>query len=214
MGRTSNGSNAGQWSNSGSNNQKWTMETSGNYVKFKNVATGLYLDGMGRSSNGSLAGQWSSSSSWNQLWTVESYGNYKRIKNAATGLYLDGMYWSSNGSNLGQWSSSGSDAQQWTITTSTLKNTDADITEINSTDEVNKVLLFPNPFTSEINLTIKKPDEVNNIEVFDFMGKLVETIEKAAISNSLSIGSLLQPGIYIVKVYGTNSSESFKIVKE
>lgn len=115
MGRSSNGNNAGQWSNSGSNNQKWTMETVGNNVKFKNVATGLYLDGMGRGGNGSIVGQYNSSGSWNQQWVVESYGNYKRIKNAATGLYIDGMYWNSNGSDLGQWSNGGSDAQQWTI---------------------------------------------------------------------------------------------------
>jgi hypothetical protein len=214
MGRNSNGSDAGQWSGSASNNQQWTMEPSGSYVKFKNVATGLYLDGMGRSSNGSLAGQWGSSSSWNQLWTVETYGNYKRIKNAATGLYLDGMYWSSNGSNLGQWSGSGSDAQQWTITTSGLKSAEISEAEIISTEEDNKVLLFPNPFTSDINLTISKPDEINKVVIFDLMGKQIETIEKSAISNSLFIGSSLKSGIYIVQVNGTNRSESYKVVKK
>jgi hypothetical protein len=212
MGRSSNGSNAGQWSYSGSANQQWTMETSGSNVKFKNVGTGLYLDGMGRNSNGSLAGQWSSSSSANQQWTIETYGSYDMIKNVATGLYLDGMYWSSNGSDLGQWSSSGSDAQQWTITS--LKSASASEEGINNPEEDNKVLLYPNPFSSVINLTINKPDEINKVVIFDLTGKQVETIEKSAITNSLVIGSSLQSGMYIVRIYGTKKTESYQIVKK
>jgi len=211
MGRTSNGSNAGQWSSSGSSNQKWIMETSGSNVKFKNVATGLYLDGMGRNSNGSLAGQWSNSSSSNQQWTIETFGNYKRIKNVATGLYLDGMYWSSNGSDLGQWSSSGSDAQQWTITT--LKSAETSVEGIYITEDDIEVHFFPNPFTSEINLTINNPDEINKVVIFDFIGKIVETVEKPAITRLLCIGSSLQSGMYIVKVYGTYKSVSYKVIK-
>ncbi len=66
MGRTSNGSAAGQWRNSGSNNQQWTIVPDGSYVQIENRATGLYLDGMGRTSNGSDLGQWSGSGSNNQ----------------------------------------------------------------------------------------------------------------------------------------------------
>ncbi|MGD9156175.1 MAG: hypothetical protein PVG90_11840 [Bacillota bacterium] len=33
----------------------------GSYIRFHNVATGLYIDGMGRTSNGSVCGQWGSS---------------------------------------------------------------------------------------------------------------------------------------------------------
>ena len=214
MGRTSNGSNAGQWSSSSSSNQQWIMETSGSNVKFKNVATGLYLDGMGRSSNGSLAGQWGNSSSSNQKWTVETYGNYKRLKNAATGLYLDGMYWSSNGSDVGQWSGSGSDAQQWVITTGLKSGVIANVADNSSIIEELNVQLFPNPFASEINLAISKHDEINKVVIYDCLGKQVETLEKNAISSSMVVGSSLQSGIYVVNVYGTNSSKSYKIIKK
>jgi hypothetical protein len=214
MGRTSNGDNAGQWGGSGSSNQKWTMESTGSNVKFKNVATGLYLDGMGRNSNGSLAGQWSSSGSTNQQWTIETSGSYSRIRNVATGLYLDGMYWSSNGSDLGQWSNSGSDAQLWTITTG-LKSAKATEEGISISEQKDiKVQLFPNPFASIINLTINKPEEINRVVIFDLMGTQVETIEKSLITSSLLIGSSLKSGMYIVKVYGTNRTESYKIVKK
>jgi hypothetical protein len=70
MGRTSNGSIAGQWASSTSNNQQWTKETAGNYVKFKNRATGLYLDGLGQTTSGADLGQWSTSSSNNQQWSA------------------------------------------------------------------------------------------------------------------------------------------------
>ncbi len=115
MGSTANGSNACQWGNSNSTNQKWTIINSGSYVMIQNRATGLYLDGMGRTSNGSVCGQWSYSGSANQQWTQEAMGNNVRFKNRATGLYLDGMGFTGNGSNLCQWSNSSSSNQLWQI---------------------------------------------------------------------------------------------------
>ncbi|UUF12504.1 MULTISPECIES: RICIN domain-containing protein [Flavobacterium] len=60
----------GQYSSSGSDAQYWTGETAGSYVKFKNKATGLYLDGMGTTTNGANLFQWSQSSSFNQQWSI------------------------------------------------------------------------------------------------------------------------------------------------
>jgi hypothetical protein len=74
MYRSSNGSVAGQYSYSGSDAQYWTRETVGSYSKFKNKATGLYLDGMGYTTNGADLAQWSSSGSYNQQWTVTVSG--------------------------------------------------------------------------------------------------------------------------------------------
>ena len=115
MGRTANGSAAGQWSDSTSANQRWIEETNGNYVRFKNVATGLYLDGLGRTTGGSAAGQWSSSTSYNQQWSILIAGNQVRFQNRATGLFLDGMGRTTGGADLGQWSDTNSTNQQWQI---------------------------------------------------------------------------------------------------
>ena len=115
MGRTANGSAAGQWSDSTSANQRWIEETNGNYVRFKNVATGLYLDGLGRTTGGSAAGQWSSSTSNNQQWSILIAGNQVRFQNRATGLFLDGMGRTTDGADLGQWSDTNSTNQQWQI---------------------------------------------------------------------------------------------------
>jgi len=90
-----------------------TTTPESSYVRLRNVATGLYIDGMGSTSNGSNACQWSDSNSNNQQWTIANSGEYVMIKNRVTGLYLDGMGNTSNGSVCGQWSNSGSTNQQW-----------------------------------------------------------------------------------------------------
>jgi len=88
------------------------------YVRIRNNATGLYIDGMGSTSNGSNACQWSDSNSNNQQWKIIKSGDYVMIQNRVSGLYLDGMGRTSNGSVCGQWSNSGSDNQQWAQETS------------------------------------------------------------------------------------------------
>jgi hypothetical protein len=74
MGRTSNGANAGQYSDSGGTNQQWTIIGDGSNVRIRNRATGLYLDGMGRTSNGNDLGQWSDTGSTSQQWTTIAAG--------------------------------------------------------------------------------------------------------------------------------------------
>jgi arabinoxylan arabinofuranohydrolase len=86
----------------------------GSYVRFRNAATGLYIDGMGSTANGSNACQWSDSNSANQQWAIINSGSYVMIQNRATGLYLDGMGRTGSGSVCGQWANSGSANQQWT----------------------------------------------------------------------------------------------------
>jgi len=116
IGRTTAGSNAGQFAfSSGSGNQQWDIENDGNYVRIKNLSTGLFLDGMGRTANGSAAGQYSDTNSVNQQWSVITDANNVLIQNRGTGLYLDGMGRTANSSDLGQFSSSGSVNQQWQI---------------------------------------------------------------------------------------------------
>jgi Glycosyl hydrolase family 12/Ricin-type beta-trefoil lectin domain-like len=113
MGRTSNGSNCGQYASGGSFNQQWAITTTSGFVKLQNRGTGLFLDGMGRTSNGSAAGQWGSSSSFNQQWTQSTTSGFFKYQNRATGLFIDGMGRTSNGSDLGQWASSSSFNQQF-----------------------------------------------------------------------------------------------------
>ncbi|HEX6426568.1 MAG TPA: RICIN domain-containing protein [Niastella sp.] len=207
MYRSTNGDNVGQWSNSSSTAQQWSIENVGNYVMLKNRASGLYVDGMYRSANGDIAGQWSNSGSDAQQWTRETAGNYVKFKNKATGLYLDGMGRTVNGDNLGQWSQSNSNNQQWTL--ATVGN--GRIATVADTDGV---LLLPNPFKSSFNLKVSKPEEIISITIFDMLGRQVETIGRSAISNSVTMGASLKSGMYMVQVYGINGVTSYKVVKK
>lgn len=220
MGRTSNGANCGQWSNSGSFNQQWALETAGSYVKLKNRATGLYLDGMGRTSNGSIAGQWTAGSSNNQQWTKETAGAYVKFKNRATGLYLDGLGLTGNGADLGQWGASSSNNQQWiqatpanTRTTQLVVTQAADINgALEESDS--PVTLYPNPSSSSFNLVTDKAEAIQLIEVFDISGRLVEAIKPSAMKNRVVFGASLAPNVYVVKASGDNWTKSFKLVKK
>jgi len=98
--------------------EQWVVENTGSYVRFRNAATGMYLDGLGQTANGSAPGERAGSSATSQQWTVVTgtrNGNDVRIRNRATGLYLDGMGRTSTGASLGQWSDSSSTNQQWRI---------------------------------------------------------------------------------------------------
>jgi len=89
----------------------------GTYVRIRNLASGLSLDGMGSATDGADLDQSTTSSSSNQQWAIENSGNYVRIRNRATGLYLDGAGRTTDGSAAGQWSSTGSNNQQWSVIT-------------------------------------------------------------------------------------------------
>jgi hypothetical protein len=164
------------------------------------------MDGMWRSSNGSIAGQYSFSGSDAQYWTKETAGSYLKFKNKATGLYLDGLGTSTNGADLGQWSQSNSNNQQWALTSA-----GARIATEQTNDQ--RLSVYPNPFKLKLNVIIDNRDEVDRIVVLDVLGKQVEIIQRAAISNITSIGATLQPGVYVVEVHGANWLRTFKVVK-
>jgi hypothetical protein len=213
MYRFDNGSNAGQYANSGSTAQQWSIETVGNYVMLKNRATGLYLDGMYRNSNGSAAGQYSYSGSDAQYWTRETAGSYAKFKNKATGLYLDGIGNTTNGADLAQWSQSNHNNQQWTITTVGNARVGSPELSANKAEELG-IKVSPNPFVTNFKLEVPNADQPFQVVFFDTAGKEVENSTHAGGSKTLMLGTALKPGLYLVRVNGANWSKSFKVIKE
>jgi len=117
MGRTSNGSDAGQWRSSSSYNQQWRLEhVTGNYYKIVNRATNLCLDSMGRTDDHSILGQWESSSHYNQQWElIELSGGYVKFKNRATGKCIDNGAHVNNGDPARMWYDNTHYNQQWVL---------------------------------------------------------------------------------------------------
>jgi hypothetical protein len=213
MGRTTNGSNCGQWPSGGSFNQQWTIETVGNYVMLKNRATGLYLDGMYRNTNGSIVGQYSYSGSDAQYWTRETVGSYVKFKNKATGLYLDGMGSRTNGADLAQWSQSSHNNQQWTMANTSARIMSAE-EEGNGLSKIEGIKVFPNPFTNGIKVSVADPQKVTSIVLLDLNGKQIELIKSADIRTEQSLGRNVKSGIYIIEVNGVNGRGLFKVIKD
>jgi len=213
MGNTSAGSHCGQYASSGSNNQMWTLETSGSYVYIKNRSTGLYIDGRGVSTNGAYAGQWTSSTSNNLQWQQETAGSYVKFKNRATGLYLDGLGNTTNGADLGQWASSTSDNQQWTMTTSVGRSA-VSAEESPEKKFAEQISVSPNPFVSGINVSIPQPESVRNIIMMDLAGRQVEIIEHEQVKSEQTMGSHVNPGLYLIQINSTHGRQSFKVIKK
>ena len=114
MGRTSNGSELGQYANTTHENAQWIREASGGYERFKNRGTGLYIDGMGSTNNGANCGQYANTTHVNAQWSLEDSGNgYYRLKNRGTRMYLDGFGRTSNGSAVSQYSNTTHVNAQW-----------------------------------------------------------------------------------------------------
>lgn len=83
-----------------------------------------------------------------------------------------------------------------------------------TSSNINAIELFPNPFDTTFTLKIDKPDAIDRITILDTTGRSIETIEHSSVKNSLSIGSSLRQGIYIINIYWPDLVKSFKIVKK
>ncbi|HVI44671.1 MAG TPA: cellulase family glycosylhydrolase [Chitinophaga sp.] len=212
--KTTNGANAGQWSNSGSDAQQWSVEAADGYIRLKNRATGLYLDGMGRTPDGSVAGQWSFSTSYNQQWKQEVADNYIKLKNRATGLYLDGLGQTANGTDLAQWSGSSSYNQQWTMTAIALSAaTPAVTTATIANSAATDLNVYPNPFTTAFAVKMDKLEKIERIAIIDASGKPVEIKVHPSASDLLSLGATLKTGTYVVEAKGRGWTKKCKVVK-
>lgn len=195
MGRTSNGSDVGQYANTTHVNSQWTLESAGSYYKLKNRGTGLYLDGMGRTVNGEACGQWANSSSYNQQWERISISGYYQFKNRATGLFLDGMGRTVNGDACGQWGNTTHVNSQWSMTS--IKSTGAMISDNNK-----DLQIYPNPAVGgkfTIDLSGMEMEGHVNVEVYSFNGSQIfgETYQG---TDKIELDLPLNSGIYLVRV--------------
>ena len=101
------------------------------------------------------------------------------------------------------------------VTTQTCTKAATEITGTISTDIItNDIVLFPNPFTSEITLQDTE-ESILSIEVYNQLGKLVLNIPgNHGKDNKIKFGKSLVAGIYFVKVNRDNKTDTYKIVKQ
>lgn len=73
--------------------------------------------------------------------------------------------------------------------------------------------LFPNPFNSTTTLNVANPEEILSISIFDIMGKMVENFRRSEIKSTITVGSSLKPGIYVVQVKFPHETKTYKLIK-
>jgi hypothetical protein len=117
-GATADGTQAVQWTSTGSYDQMWQkIGLTGGYTKLVDVKTskvlGVY---QGSTADGANVVQWNDTGSLDQQWTFVAVGSYYKIVNRNSGKCL-GVYQGStaDGASLVQWTDNGSTDQQWQL---------------------------------------------------------------------------------------------------
>src|ERR1035437_172810 len=211
-GRTSNSSTCSQWSNSGSTNQQWAIESYNGNFRIRNRATGLYLDGFGYKYNGYVCKQYGNSGSTNQQWTKVPNGNYVMFKNVATGMYLDGYGSTNNGADLLQWYNSGSSNQQWSIITVSgatyVKATTTAVESVTGSD----INVYPNTLTDgNLKIDLSGTTGASQIKLIDLSGKIL----KQMINSDQSLIQMkvdAKPGIYMIQITNNEKNTIEKLI--
>ena len=76
------------------------------------------------------------------------------------------------------------------------------------------IQLFPNPFSTSINLSISSIENLKTIKVFNQQGQLIRIIDSSEFAgNSIEIGYDLSNGLYIIQIIENGSTRTFKIIK-
>lgn len=76
------------------------------------------------------------------------------------------------------------------------------------------VELYPNPFTSAIQLDVEKPETVESIEVLDNLGRRVLMFSASEVDYKMSFGEEMPLGMYYVKIHSLTESRTFIILKQ
>ncbi|MBE9599814.1 RICIN domain-containing protein [Pedobacter sp. MC2016-24] len=116
LGLTTDGSEVGQWINTGSNSQKWAVEPYGDYYRLKCIQSGKYLDGLGHTANASTVGQWAGTGSNNQQWSIVPQGGSYRLVNRSNGKCIDTGGGTIDGSIMQFWPQANTNNQLWILT--------------------------------------------------------------------------------------------------
>ncbi|MBK6826005.1 MAG: T9SS type A sorting domain-containing protein [Chitinophagaceae bacterium] len=76
-----------------------------------------------------------------------------------------------------------------------------------------KVIIFPNPVTSKVNIRIDNLQGMADIRVFDMYGKLVRQVRSATVNTEMDL-SKLAAGIYLIRVKNGDKETMLKVVKD
>lgn len=85
---------------------------------------------------------------------------------------------------------------------------------INKVNHIDNVQVYPNPYSSTFTLKFDNPEDVLTIDVFNMIGKRVESFDCQSGSNMVTMGASLQMGVYLLHIQDKEGVKTFKITKE
>ncbi|MFV0467448.1 MAG: LamG-like jellyroll fold domain-containing protein [Dysgonomonas sp.] len=83
---------------------------------------------------------------------------------------------------------------------------------IEDTDGINKINIYPNPFSTSFNLSFPENEPIRSLEILDLNGKLVW--KRASLGNNTDLSPAIASGIYFIKIQTVSGNAYFsKIIK-
>jgi len=199
----------------GGTNQRWRLDDAGNGQYYIRVKSNLYrLDLKTKStSNNIQVVTKSNSTSTSQKWTVTDVGGgYVKIVNVYSGKALEVTGAStSNSALVKQNTYTGATNQKWQLLQ--VESATARMKPVNKSDITQlEFKLYPNPANNFVSISWPK-DEKLSISIYDIKGVVV--LKTSIDSKQISIDiSSIQPGIYLMRVIGTEKTEVVKFIKK
>lgn len=74
--------------------------------------------------------------------------------------------------------------------------------------------IYPNPFTSSVNISFRDKIYVDKVDVYDIMGKIIHSYKIKAETYYVSVGEELPEGSYILKIQTSNTTETVLVKKQ
>lgn len=209
---TAAGANIFQWTTSGAANQQWTAEDAGSgYYKLKCVRSSLYMDVSDNSTmDGANVLQWTSASGQNQQFQIAAVGNgYYTIKARHSGKCIEVASGStSNGANVQQWTCNEGTNQRWAFA---LLTAAADMAVTPGMEVSLEVETYPNPITDVLHVENAVTGDL--ICLYKSTGEpvLQEKVKQPGWDINMT---LLDPGVYIMKIQGKETVTFKRIIKQ
>ncbi len=205
---TADGANVQQYTYSGGNNQKWTVQSlGGGQYSIRAVHSGKALDvsGVSTADNADI-NQWTYSGGNNQKWTIETVSTgYYRIVSVNSNKCVNVVGASTaDGASISQLTcNSSSNNQQFQFTLLSSARMGAE--EAVSFDEA--VQVYPNPSTGAF--TVRKGGAFT-FELNDVSGKALQSGQGV---DQTTVGATLAPGFYLLRVQSGRDVNVLKLIK-
>jgi mannan endo-1,4-beta-mannosidase len=202
------GGNVIQSTYSGADHERWNVKKlSDGYYSITNVKSGKALDVLGFStSNGGDINQWTYNGTKNQKWKIETTteGYYQIVSvNSSKCVDVAGISYK-DGASIHQWTCLGSDNQSFSFE---LLSTSSARLAPSETKSVNSLAIYPNPSDSEFTI---EQDGLFTYEIKDKVGKI---LARGSGNGKVAFGKELPTGVYIIKVDGTQTNKTVRIIK-